>query len=72
MSNSEPTPAAHRTMTLDNHDGPDRPPSVGVDAVALDRYSGVETDDGQYIVYDEEIEEAWIQSDEWSSLLDAA
>lgn len=44
-----------------------RLPSIGVDAVALDRYSGIHTGDGGLIVYDEEVEVAWIQSNEWVS-----
>jgi hypothetical protein len=38
-------------------------PTVGVDAVVLDRFADVGTDDGQRLVYDRENETAWIQSD---------
>lgn len=37
--------------------------TLGVDAVSLDAFTGVETSDGELIIYDEENEEAWIQSD---------
>lgn len=48
---------------------PDQQSSIGVDAVSLDRYSAVQTDDSQLIVYDEQIEDAWIQSDDWIDAL---
>lgn len=43
--------------------------SIGVDAVSLERYSAVQTDDSQLIVYDERIEDAWIQSSDWIDAL---
>ena len=52
-------------MTSHTTEGDSRPPSVGVDAVELDRYSGIETGNGELIVYDEENEDAWLQSDGW-------
>lgn len=52
-------------MTLDTRNEPERLPSIGVDAVSLARYSDVETDDDELIVYDEKREDAWIQSDQW-------
>ncbi|WP_254769322.1 hypothetical protein [Salinilacihabitans rarus] len=48
---------------------PDQPPSIGVDAVSFERYSAVETDDSQVLVYDELSEDAWIQSDDWIDAL---
>lgn len=51
---------------------PDQQPSIGVDAVSLERYSAVQTDDSQLIVYDERIEDAWIQSDDWIDALTIA
>lgn len=57
-------------MSVDSTDRTDRLPSMGVDAVALDRYSGIETDDGEFVVYDEEVEDAWIQSDTWTAVDD--
>ncbi|MFC4249450.1 hypothetical protein ACFOZ7_21375 [Natribaculum luteum] len=53
-------------MTLDTRDHTDHHPSVGVDAVSLEYYSAVETDDLELIVYDEREEDAWIQSDSWA------
>jgi hypothetical protein len=50
------TPSDHRT-------------TVGVDAVSLERYSAVQTEDLQLIVYDELIEDAWIQSSDWIDVL---
>ncbi|MDS0475529.1 hypothetical protein [Natrinema sp. 1APR25-10V2] len=47
----------------------DRQTTVGVDAVSLERYSAVQTDDLQLIVYDELIDDAWIQSTDWIDAL---
>ncbi|MHC3438651.1 hypothetical protein ACYJ1Y_11280 [Natrialbaceae archaeon A-gly3] len=44
---------------------PDHQSSIGVDAVSLERYSAVRTADTQLIVYDELIEDAWVQSNDW-------
>ena len=52
-------------MTLDTQDRFDRFASVGIDAVSLDRYSDVETDGGDLMVYDEQHEDGWIQADFW-------
>ncbi len=52
-------------MTLDIEDRFARFPSIGVDAVSLDRYSDVETDTGELIIYDEQRDEAWIQCTFW-------
>lgn len=52
-------------MALDTRNGSKRLPSVGIDAVSLARYSDVETDNDEMIVYDEEAEDAWIQSNQW-------
>lgn len=43
--------------------------SIGVDAISLERYSAVQTDDAQLIVYDEQMEDAWVQSDDWIDAL---
>lgn len=48
---------------------PDHGSSIGVDAVSLERYSAVQTDDAQLIVYDELTEAAWIQSNDWIDAL---
>ena len=40
--------------------------TLGVEAVSLDPFADVETNDGELIIYDEENEEAWIQSDTYS------
>ncbi len=37
--------------------------SVGVDAVSLERFADLTTENGDLLVYDETIEDAWIQSD---------
>lgn len=42
---------------------PDDCSTVGVDARSLERYADVDTDDGARIVFDEDSEDAWIQSD---------
>ncbi|SER66567.1 hypothetical protein [Natrinema salaciae] len=47
----------------------DQHTTVGVDAVSLEQYSAVQTDDLQVIVYDERIDDAWIQSDDWIDAL---
>lgn len=51
-------------MTLDTRDRRARFPSIGVDAVSLDRYSDIRTDD-ELIIYDEQCEDGWIQCDFW-------
>lgn len=42
---------------------PDDCSTVGVDAQSLERYEDVEAENGDLIVYDDEDQEAWIQSD---------
>lgn len=42
---------------------PDDCSTLGVDAHSLARYRAVETDDHKWIIYDDEYEDAWIQSD---------
>ena len=42
---------------------PDDCTTVGVDARPLERYEDVVAEDGDLIVYDNEDQEAWIQSD---------
>lgn len=59
-------------MTLDTRNGPKRLPSVGVDSISLARYSDIETDDGELIIYDEKHEEEWIQSDYWLAAAEMA
>jgi len=41
----------------------DHNPTVGVDAQDYDRYADLTTADGEVIVYDLDVETAWIQSD---------
>lgn len=43
--------------------------TIGVDAAPLERYLAVRTDGAQLIVYDEQIDDAWIQSDDWIDAL---
>ncbi|WP_265108541.1 hypothetical protein [Halosolutus halophilus] len=50
----------------------DQQSTIGVDAVPLERYSAVQTDDSQLLVYDELTEDAWIQSDDWIDALTMA
>ena len=38
-------------------------PTLGAGATPLDRFDGVETGDGDWLIYDRGTEEAWIQSD---------
>lgn len=52
-------------MTLDMKQRFVRYPSLGVDAVDLNRYSAIDTDDGEMIIYDEECENGWIQCNFW-------
>jgi len=54
-------------MVLDTEDKTTRFPSLGVDAVSLDRYSDVRTAEGEIIIYDEQAEDGWIQSTRWDS-----
>lgn len=42
---------------------PDDCSTVGVDAQPLERYEDIESEDGDLIVYDAEVQDAWIQSD---------
>lgn len=42
-------------------------PTLGVDAVSLDEFAAVETNDGELLVYDTGNEDAWIQSDAYDS-----
>lgn len=53
-------------MALDTPDRFRRSPSIGIDAVSLDRYSNVETRDGELMIYDEQREDGWIQCDCWT------
>ena len=52
-------------MTIDTDDRFARSPSIGVDTVSLDRYSDVDTDDGELLIYDEQRADRWIQCDFW-------
>lgn len=38
-------------------------PSIGVEAVSLDRFADIETEDGHRLVYDRDNGDAWVQSD---------
>lgn len=38
-------------------------PTLGVDAVSLDRFVDVRTNESELLIYDQESEDAWIQSD---------
>lgn len=40
-----------------------RYPTVGADAVSLVAYDDVETEGGDLLIYEQENEDAWIQSD---------
>lgn len=55
-------------MALDttDPDGDDERSSVGLDAVSLARYSAIEAEYAELIIYDEEANNAWIQSDTWA------
>ena len=48
---------------------PNKQPTIGVDAALLEQYSAVQTETDQLIVYDEQNEDAWIQSDDWIDAL---
>lgn len=37
-------------------------PSLGIDANPLNRYTDVNTGEGEWLIYDEDAESAWIQS----------
>lgn len=43
-------------------------PTVGADARELARFAAVETDAGDLLIYDEDEEAAWLQSDVYYSL----
>lgn len=51
---------------------PTKPATIGVEAASLERYSVVRTDGAQLIVYDEQVDDAWIQSDDWIDALTMA
>ena len=57
-------------MAIETSDRDDRLPTTGPGTGGFDRYSHVTTDDGD-IIYDTEMEDAWIQTeralalDEW-------
>jgi hypothetical protein len=44
-------------------------PSIGVDDAPLERDSSIRADWPALIVYDERIDDAWIQSDDWVETL---
>ena len=50
-------------MALETRDSVDRPHSIGADAISLERYSIIEMNEAKIIVYEEENDDAWIQSD---------
>lgn len=52
-------------MTLETETRFMRFPSIGVDAVSLERYAHIETDENELIIYDERDEDCWIQCDFW-------
>jgi len=54
-------------MTLDTRDDANDRRSVGIEASSLEQYSAVETDGADLIVYDEENDDAWIQSSVWTA-----
>lgn len=54
-------------MTLETENRFTRFPSLGVDAVNLDRYSDVTVDDDELLIYDEQREDGWVQCDFWIS-----
>jgi hypothetical protein len=37
--------------------------TIGVEAADMSRYADVQVEDGEVIVYDRDVESAWIQSD---------
>jgi len=43
-------------------------PTVGADAQPLSRYSAVRVNEDELIVYHDDREEAWVQSDTWCDL----
>lgn len=49
-------------MSIETHCPPEDCPTVGIDAIALERFADVSTDDGELLVYDCENEDAWLQS----------
>ena len=52
-------------MSTEAHSPPEDCPTIGIDAVALERFADVVTDDGELLVYDQENEDAWIQSNQY-------
>ena len=51
-------------MTPDTTDRFVRSPSIGIDAVSLDRYSDIDLGD-ELMIYDEQREDGWIQCEFW-------
>ena len=49
-------------MTTNTNETDDRLPTSGPDTETYDRYKSVATDDGDLMIYDEEIGAAWLQS----------
>lgn len=49
-------------MSARTDDGSDYT-TVGVDAPRMERYADLTTEDGDVLVYDQDNEDAWIQSD---------
>ncbi|MBX0325535.1 hypothetical protein EGH21_21145 [Halomicroarcula sp. F13] len=49
-------------MSTKTSDSTDRLPTAGPDTGTFDRYKAVITDDGEFLIYDVESEDAWIQS----------
>ena len=52
-------------MTLKTRSGYPHFPTVGIDAVSLERYSEINTANGELIIYDEENPDGWVQCDFW-------
>ncbi|WP_207592818.1 hypothetical protein [Halomontanus rarus] len=53
-------------MTLDTRDQNGSGTAPPAETVSLERYAAIDVEGGAVLVYDERVEDAWIQSDSWS------
>lgn len=50
-------------MSTTDHGGERGRPSLGIDAVPLERFADIEAENGERLLYDRDEEIAWVQSD---------
>lgn len=54
-------------MTLDTRNQNDSRTTPPAETVSLERYAAIEIEGGEVLVYDERVENAWIQSNSWTT-----